>query len=159
MAYSDYGAFVWLNDERRKDKEDVAAFATDEETFGESSENIGSGSRIFVNLLYQQINNTEIYIDHGVLGDGDIRVICYKQGLPCIKERLSDGTIQEVTYVNLDEVDPYEYDDIHFDYKDHKFYFSSGKPYYAKMETPTGDIWECKYDYGYGAGFEGENEE
>lgn len=37
MAYSDYGAFVWLNGERREDKEDVAAFATDEETFGTSS--------------------------------------------------------------------------------------------------------------------------
>lgn len=28
MAYSDYGAFVYLNGERRKDKEDVGVYDT-----------------------------------------------------------------------------------------------------------------------------------
>ncbi len=46
MAYSDYGAFVFCNNERREDKEDVALFATDEETFGEHSAEIPSGARI-----------------------------------------------------------------------------------------------------------------
>lgn len=30
MAYSDYGAFVYLNGERRTDKEDVGVYDTDE---------------------------------------------------------------------------------------------------------------------------------
>ncbi len=30
MAYSDYGAFVYLNGERRRDKEDVGVYDTDE---------------------------------------------------------------------------------------------------------------------------------
>ena len=67
MAYSDYGAFVWLNGERRRDKEDVATFATDEETFGESSENIPSGARIWVSLIHQQDQNVDWvnHIHHG----------------------------------------------------------------------------------------------
>lgn len=30
MAYSDYGSFVYLNGERRADKEDVGVYDTDE---------------------------------------------------------------------------------------------------------------------------------
>ena len=26
-------------------------------------------------------------------------------------------------------------------------YFKGDKPYYTKMTTPQGDVWECKYDY------------
>ena len=54
MAYGDYGAFVWLNGKRREDKEDVATFATDEETFGTSSETVPSGAKIWVSLLNQK---------------------------------------------------------------------------------------------------------
>ena len=43
MAYSDYGAFVYRNGERRKDKEDAPAFASSQETFGEDINNIPSG--------------------------------------------------------------------------------------------------------------------
>ncbi len=32
MVYSDYGAYVYMNGERREDKEDVALFETPEET-------------------------------------------------------------------------------------------------------------------------------
>lgn len=34
-----------------------------------------------------------------------------------------------------------------------RVYFKSDKPYYTKMTTPQGDVWECKYDYEYGASF------
>lgn len=150
MAYSDYGAFVWLNGNRRKDKEDVAAFATDEETFGTDSANIPSGARLWVNLIHQKNTNNDTSINHGVLGDGDIRVICYKQGRPTIVEATENGFV-DVPYCNED-TDPYDYD-IHFEYKGYKFYFSGTKPYYAQMTTPDGNVWESKYDYGYGAGF------
>ena len=151
MAYSDYGAFVWLNGNRREDKEDVATFATDEETFGTNSANLPSGSRIWVNLLHQKETNNNISIHHGILGDGDIRVECHKQGRPCILEATEEG-FKEIEYCD-ENTDFYEYDPISFEYKGYEFYFESSKPYYAEMITPEGDVWECKYDYFYGAGF------
>jgi len=153
MAYSDYGAFVWCNRIRREDKEDVATFATDEETFGASSENIPSGMRIWVSLLKSQ--GKEVgwvnHIHHGILGDDSIRVMCHKQGRPEIYEATENG-FENIEYCSED-TDYYEYDPINFEYKGYQFYFKSGSPYYAKMITPNGDIWECKYDYEYGAGF------
>ena len=155
MAYSDYGAFVWLNGERRKDKEDVAAFASDEETFGESSENIPSGARIFVSLIHRKEKGKEWgwleSIHHGIMGDGDIRVVCHKQGLPEIYEATEEG-VKKIQFCD-ENTDYYDYDPIKFEYNGYKFYFDSGKPYYASMTTPNGDVWECKYDYMYGAGF------
>lgn len=60
MAYSDYGAFVYCNGERRKDKEDSPLFS---------------------------VHKTDwTGLCHGCMGDGDIRVMCYKQGLPSIYE-------------------------------------------------------------------------
>ena len=150
MAYSDYGAFVWLNGERRKDKEDVATFATDEETFGTESKNIPSGARIWVNLLRQKENDTNIRIHHGILGDGNIRVVCHKQGRPKIVEATEDG-FKDIKYCE-DDTDYFDYR-VSFKYKGYKFYFASGEPYYAEMITPTSDVWECNYDYEYGAGF------
>jgi len=153
MAYSDYGAFVWLNSKRREDKEDVAAFVSDEETFGESSENIPSGMKIWVSLLNQKGKDVDWvnHIHHGILGDGNIRVVCHKQGRPEIYETTEEG-FKKVEYYD-DDTDYYDYDPISFEYKGYKFYFESNKPYYAEMITPEGDKWECKYDYGYGAGF------
>lgn len=152
MAYSDYGAFVWLNGKRREDKEDVATFATDEETFGTSSENIPSGARIWVSLINQKDKKVDWvnHIHHGILGDEDIRVMCHKQGLPTIYEATENG-FNEINY-HKDDIDYYDYGCITFEYKDYKFRFESGKPYYAEMITPSGDKWECKYDYEYGAG-------
>lgn len=156
MAYSDYGAFVWLNGMRREDKEDVATFASDEETFGTPSENIPSGMRIWVSLSKAREEGKEIdwvnHIHHGILGDGNIRVMCHKQGLPTIIESV-EGEYKRVEYYDKD-TDSYDYGSISYDYKGYKFLFVSGKPYYAKMTTPEGDEWECKYDYEYGAGFE-----
>ena len=153
MAYSDYGAFVWCDGERREDKEDVATFASDEETFGTSSENIPSGARIWVFLLNQKDKDVDWvhHIHHGIMGDGDIRVMCHKQGRPKIYEATEAG-FEKIKYCD-DDTDLYEYEPISFEYKGYKFYFESGKPYYAKMITPDGHVWECKYDYCYGAGF------
>ena len=152
MAYSDYGTFVWFNGKRREDKEDVATFATDEGTFGASSENIPSSARIWASLLHQNGKEVEWvnHIHHGILGDGNIRVMCHKQGLPSIYEATEDG-FKEIEYCDKD-TDYYKYE-INYEYKGYKFYFVSSKPYYAKMTTPEGNVWECKYDYWYGAGF------
>lgn len=160
MAYSDYGAFVYCNGERRRDKEDVALFATDEETFGESSENIPSGLRIWKSILHNA-KSGRMYPDwakqihHGIMGDGNIRVMCHKQGLPIIYEATEDG-ISAVDFGsgNIDYCDYYDYKPIDFEYKGYKFHFESGSPYSAEMIEPDGTKWVCNYDYGYGAGFE-----
>lgn len=157
MAYSDYGAFVYCNGERRRDKEDVALFATDEETFGESSENIPSGARIWASLIHAA-NSGETFSDwiksihHGIMGDGGIRVMCHKQGLPQIYEATEDG-IDEIDFRKGDE-DYWDYEPIDFEYKGYKFRFESGSPYFAEMIEPDGTRWECTYDYEFGAGFE-----
>ena len=158
MAYSDYGAFVYLNGERRFDKEDVAGFASDEETFGCDSSEIPSGLRIFKSLLHARQNTADNkdlqwvnHIHHGVMGDGDIRVICHKQGLPEVYEVTENG-LQKIEFCS-DEIDYYDYESILFEYKGYKFYFESGSPYRAVMTEPNGDVWECKYDYLFGAGF------
>ena len=158
MAYSDYGAFVWFNGVRREDKEDVALFASDEETFGVSSDNVPSGARIWLSILkakkYNKERNWISSIHHGIMGDGNIRVLCHKQGLPQIYEATEDNIVEVQYPAQKDEyVDYFDYDPIDFEYKGYKFHFESGKPYYAQMITPSGDEWECRYDYWYGAGF------
>lgn len=162
MAYSDYGAFVFKNGERRRDKEDVAAFASDEETFGTDSANIPSGARIFAYILNRKdgANTWLDYIHHGIMGDGPVRVICHKQGLPGIYEATEDG-IKKVEY-HPDDIDCYDYEPFEYEYKGYKFKFTAadfhGSPYIAEMTEPDGTHWRCEYDCGYGAGFEDEEE-
>lgn len=141
MAYSDYGAFVWCNGERRTDKEDSVAYAS---------------------LLLPRTNWLKNE-HHGVMGDGDIRVICHKQGLPEIWER-TDDDFKEVEYFDED-TDFYSYGEIDFEYKGYCFKFKSCNPYddddhyIAEMTEPNGTFWKCEYDYMFGAGFEDEVEE
>lgn len=157
MAYSDYGAFVFKNGERRRDKEDVAVFASDDETFGQSSENIPSGLRIWVSLCQEKKEGRErtyyTHIHHGIMGDGAVRVVCHKQGLPKICELLENGEVKDIEYYS-DDVDYFDYSKFNFAYKGYEFHFESGNPYVAEMVEPDGTKWRCEYDYLYGAGFE-----
>ncbi len=164
MAYSDYGAFVYCNGIRREDKEDAALFATDEETFGTSSTEIPSGARIWIALEKANQDKKTLdwitYIHHGIMGDGNIRVICHKQRFPEIYEMLEDGTIQKIDIQQLpefkdkEEIPDYDWERIFFKYKGYKFFFDSGRPNTAEMTEPDGTYWMCEYDYGYGAGFD-----
>jgi hypothetical protein len=52
MAYSDYGAYVYMNGEHREDKEDVALFEMPEETFGVPIEEVPLGTRLFMSLIH-----------------------------------------------------------------------------------------------------------
>ena len=124
MAYSNYGAFVYCNGNRRDDKEDCVLFAE------------------------MKANSFADYC-HGVMGDGNIRVKCYKQYNPEIFERQEDGTIQQVEYPCEDCFDF----DVRFEYKGYKFAFKAGEPCVATMIEPDGTSWECTYDYCYGAGW------
>lgn len=154
MAYNDYGAFVYCNGKRREDKEDVAVFDSDEETFGMPSEHVPSGARIWMSLLKKKQEGKEYnwlsHIHHGIMGDGDIRVVCHKQGLPEIYEATEEG-FKKVEYCSKD-TDYFEYGTVHVAYNNYRFEFNSGHPYTAQMIEPDGTEWLCKYDYGYGAG-------
>lgn len=76
MAYSDYGAFVYLNGERRTDKEDVGVYDRDEAS-------LPSGLRVYANIIKHSDGFEWFeFSHHGVMGDGNVRVGCYKQGWP-----------------------------------------------------------------------------
>lgn len=160
MAYSDYGAFVYCNGERRTDKEDVALFDTDEETFGTDSSNISSGARIWVSLLKakkeNKLLNWENSIHHGIMGDGNIRVMCHKCSIPNVYELLDTGELKKIEQKDMEnqigEFDVVDFNCV-FSYKGHKFNFIAGEPCYAQMKEPDGTDWECYYGYEYGAGF------
>lgn len=154
MAYSDYGAFVYENGNRREDKEDVALFEKPEDTFGTSVENVSSGMRIWASLLRARESGKELgwidHIHHGTMGDGNIRVLCHKQSLPEVYELMDNGEIIEVE-VPCEEC--FEWGVVEFEYKGYKFRFESGEPNVATMIEPDGTEWCCEYDYWYGAGF------
>lgn len=80
MAYSDYGAFAYLNGERRTDKEDVGVYDTDEAS-------LPPGLRVYANIL-KRPDGCERFEQshHGVMGDGSVRVGCYRQGWPEVYE-------------------------------------------------------------------------
>lgn len=164
MAYSDYGAFVYCNRERRTDKEDAPAFATDQETFGTDIGNVPSGARIWVSLIHAKETNREMdwisHIHHGIMGDGIVRVLCHKYGLPEIYDIGCKDGPKEIDYYDSDEIDPIEFDPFSFefiasDYKIYKFSFDRGDNiYHVEMMEPDGTAWSCDYGYGYGAGVE-----
>lgn len=179
MAYSDYGAFVHVNGERRRDKEDVGVYDTDEA-------NLPSGLRIYANLIKNMedgINAWWRHSQHGVMGDGQVRVACYKQGFPSVyswpdgadePHEFSDselighnGWTEDDPWVSVKSwddsgelyIEPYYDDDVSFTVpglEGYEFSYGKGQHYWAAMREPDGTEWECDYDYLFGAGFEEE---
>ena len=170
MAYSDYGAFVYLNGERRRDKEDVGVYDTDEAGFP-------SGLRVYANIVKNGDGDVPWYrrSQHGVMGDGDVRVACYKQGWPAIycwpqgADEPEAHSFDELSrMLGWDEFAEYsgtryapdEYDR-EFSLHGWRFRFrgdlDGGTPKYGASMERDGERWECSYDYLYGAGFEGDD--
>lgn len=163
MAYSNWGAFVYCNGERRTDKEDAPAFATGQETFGRDINTIPSGLRIWTSLFHAKENNREpdrfSRIYHGVLGDGPVRVLCYKYGLPEIYDFGCKDGPKAIDYYDSDKIDcaefePFSFEFVASDYKTYKFFFDHGDQDHVEMTEPDGTVWSCDYGYGFGAGFE-----
>lgn len=181
MAYSDYGAFVFKNGERRRDKEDVGVYDTDEAS-------LPSGARIYANLLKNMDAGTMgdwwRHSQHGVMGDGDVRVACYKERFPSFyvwREGADAPTkisFESIVYANdwedEDFIERYEgemYCDWEVGYVLNDFTVPDLDGYVfsawhdpdgtaprqvAWMREPDGTVWSCEYDAEYGAGFEGE---
>lgn len=179
MAYSDYGAIVRMNGKRRRDKEDVGVYDTDEE-------NLPSGLRIWANI----VKNREAgrgerwrHSHHGVMGDGKVRCACYKQGFPTIY--VWDDGAEEPRVITEEEIiahngwtteEPWigtwsfgeRKGEPYIDAFDNGFiaftvpgldgyeftHESCGKPRESTMREPDGTYWTCEHDYWYGAGFE-----
>lgn len=167
MAYNDYGAFVYLNGERRTDKEDVGVYDTDEAS-------LPTGLRVYANIIKRAGVNDKwfTFSHHGVLGDGSVRVGCYKQGWPELYER-KDGN-DELTLYTFDYFSrkfgwgdyreyyekryPLAEYDKEFDFLGWHFNFwgndYGSTPKYGATMSRDGETWECEYDYGFGAGFD-----
>lgn len=167
MAYSDYGAFVYLNGERRTDKEDVGVYDTDEGS-------LPTRLRIYANIMKHPGGCCEWFehSHHGVMGDGSVRVGCYKQGWPEVY-KWEDGKDKPTRYT-FDDLsrkfgwDDYEeYDDTRytadkydeeFDFLGWHFHFwgdnTGGTPKYGATMSRDGETWECDYDCMFGAGFD-----
>lgn len=155
MAYSDYGAFVFKNGERRTDKEDVAVFNTPEETFGRTASEVPSVARCVLALIHAQETGKALdwftKVHHGVMGEGSIRVVCHKQHIPFIYKLNDDGSIEQIDIPG--DNDPFDWGVVKFEYEGYTFQFTSGEPNVAEMTEPDGTEWRCEYDYQYGAGF------
>ena len=82
---------MYENNERRYDKEDTVLFASEWEAFGRPIKEIPSGSRIFAMYFHTmqtgKRGETAYKICHGLMGDGNIRVRCFKQFMPEIYEK------------------------------------------------------------------------
>lgn len=166
MAYSDYGAFVCLNGERRTDKEDVGVYDTDEAS-------LPSGLRVFANIMKRDGGGEWFeFSHHGVMGDGSVRVGCYKQGWPEVYE-WEDGKDEPIQYTFDDLSRKFGWDDYkeygderyapdeydkEFDFLGWHFRFwgdnIGGTPKYGATMSRDGETWECDYDYMFGAGFD-----
>lgn len=162
MAYSSYGAFTYRNTVRRRDKEDVGVYDTDEA-------GLPSGARIFANILKNAERGTDEWwrhSHHGVMGDGAVRVACYKQGLPSSGIYFWPGGAKAPVRYDPRELagvhrSDYEYGSLEFpwDPGTGEYYFtftdkehSDSGHYEATMTEPDGTQWLCVYDYDYGAG-------
>lgn len=166
MAYCDYGAFVYLNGKRRTDKEDIGVYDTDEVS-------LPFGLRVYANII-KHPDDFEwfVHLRHGVMGDGSVRVGCYKQSWPEVYE-WEDGR-NEPTQYTFDGLSRkfgwddyreygntrfalYEYDK-EFDMLGWHFHFwgdiCGGTPKYGATMSRNGETWMCNYDYMFGAGFD-----
>ena len=166
MAYCDYGAFVYLNGKRRSDKEDIDVYDTDEVC-------LPTEHHVFVNIMkWDSDSKCFEYFYHGVMGDGNVRVGCYKQGWPDIYE-WEDGKNEPTLYTFDDFSRKFGWDDYRaydntryapdeydkeFDMLGWHFHFwgdiCGGTPKYGATMSRDGETWKCNYDYMFGAGFD-----
>lgn len=102
MAYNDYGSFVYLNGERQRNCEDVPIY--NQEEYSETP----AGARIYQNICNADHNESRIvhwanHSHHGVLGNGNIRLGIYKDGLwhSALYKKTEDGTIEMLSGYEL----------------------------------------------------------
>lgn len=163
MAYSDYGAFVYKNGQRQRDKEDVPVFGDPE------VEAAPSGARIWVNLLKARQGGTldtmkpHEHLQHAVLGGGKFR-LCARKTWPVLFIARDDGTIDQLDMAeyrvdkskSADDWDWSDSEGIAGEIEGHKF---SAWPLHAdtarcvlELVEPDGTKWTATSGYQHGAG-------
>lgn len=155
MAYSNWGAFVHKDGERRTDRENVAVFNDDEK-------DAPSDARIFANIL----KNRAKYPDgnppwhegsqHAVLGDGPVRLVGYMSH-PSLYELTDDGEVIDV------DLKPYRTRGDDEDYGENTEYKGEYKGYWfaahefdgnmldLELTEPDGATWASRCGYRFGA--------
>lgn len=148
MAYSNWGAFVYKNGERRTDKEDVGVFDTDEKK-------IPSGMRIFANIIKNQNNNNDDWYNHShhaVLGDDIVRLCGYK----CEPELyiVENNKIKSISLPESYEENQQEKGEVIVDNKEWIWEFRkfNGNMIDLKLIEPDRTEWTSRCGYCYGAG-------
>lgn len=152
MAYSNWGAFVYRNSERRTDKEDVEVFDTDEAA-------VPTGYRIFANILKNKDRDDDNWANHShhaVLGDGPVRLCCGYKCYPELWHMTDNGPEQ----IDLKKFAEFEEDEEIFDYSGeldgYKFStlsINDGNRVELRLEEPDGTVWTSICGFEYGAGF------
>lgn len=149
MAYSNWGAFVYKNGERRTDKEDVGVWDTDES-------DLPSGVRIFANIIKNResgSNDFSSHSHHAVLGDGNVRLCGYKD-YPLLYTILN-GKSEKIPL-------PFDYDDQSEDtgvieddngeLYEWSYQHNGINRIYLRLKEPDGSIWTSTCGYEFGAG-------
>lgn len=165
MAYNNYGAFVFQDGKRRRDREDVAVF-------DDENNELPSGARIFANIQKRIADGHGAegggqpwweHTHHAVLGDGDVRLAGYKNYAAELYHRRPDGTVERI---GLEQFDPeWDGDDVYQ-------MVASCRGEYAgcvfdivadidtvrrlklRLVEPDGSVWEGECGAQFGAGFE-----
>jgi len=154
MAYSNWGAFVYRNGERRPDKEDVGVFDTDEA-------DLPSGARIFANIMKRRAQeNTAPWTasHHAVLGDGPVRVCGYKHE-PSLWVWRDDHGEQVALPQPDDTTDQWDLEDqggtVEVDGQSWRWWFNqyNGNMIDLQLIEPDGTTWTATCGYCYGAGW------
>lgn len=149
MAYSNWGAFVYCNGERRKDKEDVGVFDTDESV-------CPSGLRIWANIIKNrekfpgEANPWYTHSHHAVLGDNEVRLCGYKDWVELWICR--DGKPEKIELKENEDGDEVS-DNIEVDGKIWLYLFDKGDSMIdLELLEPDGTKWTATCGYQYGAG-------
>lgn len=152
MAYGNWGAFVYEDDVRRPDKEDVGVFDIDENRFP-------SGCRIFANIMKNQEKypdgNAPWYTNshHAVLGDGVVRMCGYKASAELWVCRGETPERPERIELETGE-DESDSGEIEIDGKTWEWSFEQydGNMVDLTLVEPDGTRWTATCGYQYGAG-------
>lgn len=138
-----------------------------------SEGSLPTGLRVYANIMKHHDGFEWFeFSHHGVMGDGNVRVGCYKQGWPEVYE-WEDGEDKPTIYTfdalsrrfGWDGYEEYgdtryaadEYDE-EFDFLGWHFHFwgddTGGTPRYGATMSRDGETWECDCDCMFGAGFD-----
>lgn len=153
MAYSNWGAFVYKDGERRTDREDVGVFDDDEK-------DLPSGQKIFANILKNMDRQNDDFWNHShhaVLGDGPVRLCGYKAS-PELYKIIGDK-VEKVKIPTPDyEKDEWEISadgkvEIYGEAWEWKFNQYGGNKIDLHLIEPDGSVWNSTCGYCYGAGW------